>query len=440
MKTLQKRAILWVLMLAMLIPMINSAIGPAIAATTSGYIGNMDVSLTQNLIAPAEEATINMENGGGIRFATNINLEKYAALKQFCKERRIKGVSVGTLIAPLDYVKEAGEFSTMALGFLSYKTPYLDIKANTEDFYDGERNVAEGYDEQFVASIMNIKLENRTRDFAAIGYIQLTLLSGEFYTIYSYDNQDMSLVEKYATNIAEVATKALEKETWTEEERAKIEDLADTTPETVAVGNTAVTDFRYTRSQVYFTYVQGGTTFYNRITYNGANGWRLQTNTKSYNHFKDIGAGQSLAMYMNEGFHDVETPLNIVYTEDVPTSGIMIFAEGTDTSANLSCNNFNLWFDNAEHEGLYNVNGMSINTSGEVVMTGKMNATDAVYGGGESFGDANRRGDLVFAVNVEIPKNLSKEQKEKMRDFADCCKDNNYSKKQSFFKRIFDKK
>ena len=52
----------------------------------------------------------------------------------------------------------------------------------------------------------------------------------------------------------------------------------------------------------------------------------------------------------------------------------------------------------------------------------------------------NRRGDLIFAVNVEIPKNLSKEQKEKMRDFADCCKDNNYSKKQSFFKRIFDKK
>ena len=52
----------------------------------------------------------------------------------------------------------------------------------------------------------------------------------------------------------------------------------------------------------------------------------------------------------------------------------------------------------------------------------------------------NRRGDLIFAVNVEIPKNLNKEQKEKMRDFADCCKDNNYSKKQSFFKRIFDKK
>ncbi|MBE6667438.1 MAG: molecular chaperone DnaJ [Ruminococcaceae bacterium] len=54
--------------------------------------------------------------------------------------------------------------------------------------------------------------------------------------------------------------------------------------------------------------------------------------------------------------------------------------------------------------------------------------------------NSNRRGDLIFAVNVEIPKNLNKDQKEKMRKFADCCKDGNYAKKQSFFKRVFDKK
>ncbi|MBO5931059.1 MAG: hypothetical protein J6Q70_02355, partial [Clostridia bacterium] len=156
MKKLQKRALVWLLTLAMLVPMLTTAIGPAFAATTSGYIGNMDMSLTKNLIAPAEDAMINLENGGGIRFATNINLEKYAALKKFCKDRRIRDVSVGTLIAPLDYILEVGEFSTMALGFLDYKTPYLDIKANSEEFYDGEKVVAEGFDEQFVASIVNI--------------------------------------------------------------------------------------------------------------------------------------------------------------------------------------------------------------------------------------------------------------------------------------------
>ena len=54
--------------------------------------------------------------------------------------------------------------------------------------------------------------------------------------------------------------------------------------------------------------------------------------------------------------------------------------------------------------------------------------------------NANRRGDLVFTVAVEIPKGLSEKQKEHMRAFADSCKENNYSKKHSFFKKIFDKK
>ena len=395
MKKRFQRALLWLVTIALFIPMLSTAVCPILAATTSGYIGNMDPELTKDLIAPGEEATLNIENSGGIRFATNINLEKYAALKAFCKQRRIKGVSVGTLIAPLDYVKEAGEFSTMALSFLDHKTPYLDIKANSEDFYDGEKTLLEGYDEQFVASIMNIKLDNRDRDFAAIGYIQLTLLSGEYFTIYSYDNTNMALVEKYSANMAEVAERELLKDTWTEDERAMIEDLANTNLQTVGVGNSAVTDFRYTRSQAYFTYVNGkGQTFYNRITYNGANGWRLQTNTKSYNHFKDIGAGQSLAMYLDEGFHDIEVPLTVVASEDVPTSSITIHAQGCDSSVSISCNTFSMQFSN-ENASLYNVNGMSISDKGEVVLTGRMNATDAVYGGGESFGDSNRRGHTV---------------------------------------------
>ncbi len=54
--------------------------------------------------------------------------------------------------------------------------------------------------------------------------------------------------------------------------------------------------------------------------------------------------------------------------------------------------------------------------------------------------NSSKRGDLIFTVNVEIPKGLSKEQKERMIAFAESCKESNYTKKQSFFKRIFDKK
>ena len=51
-----------------------------------------------------------------------------------------------------------------------------------------------------------------------------------------------------------------------------------------------------------------------------------------------------------------------------------------------------------------------------------------------------RRGDLIFTVNVEIPRGLSEKQKEHVRAFADSCGEVNYAKKTSFFKRIFDKK
>ena len=106
-----KKALLWLLMLAMLIPALSAAVGPVIAATTSGSIGNMPADLTKNLIAPSEHSTINMENGGGIRFATNINLEKYAALKQFCKERRIRGYTKSDLEAFRDDVNNGNTYA-----------------------------------------------------------------------------------------------------------------------------------------------------------------------------------------------------------------------------------------------------------------------------------------------------------------------------------------
>jgi len=47
------------------------------------------------------------------------------------------------------------------------------------------------------------------------------------------------------------------------------------------------------------------------------------------------------------------------------------------------------------------------------------------------------RGNLNFKVNVEIPKNLSTAQKELLRNFATSCGKTNFSKKQSFLKRVF---
>jgi molecular chaperone DnaJ len=51
----------------------------------------------------------------------------------------------------------------------------------------------------------------------------------------------------------------------------------------------------------------------------------------------------------------------------------------------------------------------------------------------------NRRGDLIFRVNVEIPRGLNEKQKEAMRAFAESCGEGNYAKHKQFFKKIFGK-
>lgn len=47
----------------------------------------------------------------------------------------------------------------------------------------------------------------------------------------------------------------------------------------------------------------------------------------------------------------------------------------------------------------------------------------------------NRRGDMVFTVNIEIPRNLNEKQKEYIRTFADSCGESNYTKRGGIFKR-----
>ncbi len=53
--------------------------------------------------------------------------------------------------------------------------------------------------------------------------------------------------------------------------------------------------------------------------------------------------------------------------------------------------------------------------------------------------NSTRKGDLIFRVNVEIPKNLNEKQKDSMRAFAESCGDNHYAKKTGFFRKIFNK-
>mgnify|MGYP002542189121 FL=1 len=51
--------------------------------------------------------------------------------------------------------------------------------------------------------------------------------------------------------------------------------------------------------------------------------------------------------------------------------------------------------------------------------------------------NSSRRGDLIITVVIEVPKNLSSAQKEKLREFAELSGETNYTKKTRFFKKFF---
>ena len=50
----------------------------------------------------------------------------------------------------------------------------------------------------------------------------------------------------------------------------------------------------------------------------------------------------------------------------------------------------------------------------------------------------SRKGDLHFTVTIEVPKNLTSQQKKLLSEFAESCGESNYAKRRKFF-RLFDK-
>ena len=62
-------------------------------------------------------------------------------------------------------------------------------------------------------------------------------------------------------------------------------------------------------------------------------------------------------------------------------------------------------------------------------------------GKGIKYINSQRKGDLIFNVVLETPKNLSDKQRQLLREFADSCVTSNHQRVSSFLKRIFkDKK
>jgi len=62
-----------------------------------------------------------------------------------------------------------------------------------------------------------------------------------------------------------------------------------------------------------------------------------------------------------------------------------------------------------------------------------------IKGSGIQYINSKNKGDLIFRVVIEVPKNLSGTQKDILKQFAESCGNSNYSKRQTFFSKIFGK-
>ena len=356
-----------------------------------------DATAYRAILSPIKGASVRLSHAAGIRFGTQLDLDMMNDLLAMKAEGLISDVSIGTVIAPRSYVEAAGIF-TMAgldesLGFQGSK--YLDVKGTVGHYYGRPEGVVldEGYDTCFVGSISNVKLGNRTNDFSAVGYVKITLTSGENVYLYSYD-YDASTIGDYSRSVKNIAIAALADGAvnWSEDERIILSSFSNGAT-ALSLGSTSVIkNVQYTATEFYFRNAAG---VYCRLTFEGANGWRFQANGSSYNGFDEMGAGQALAGYLGESTESKAELLEI--TKD--SSRVIVRSPSTDTYVTLNYkSSFNMQFYSGANALISNVSSISLVDSSThvsekaVVLSGGLTSNEAVYGGGERFDTVNKRG------------------------------------------------
>lgn len=346
-----------------------------------------DSTTYADMLAPVPGASIRLTDVAGLRFATQLDRDLLDDLLQLKADGLLKNVELGTLIAPKVYVTEAGAFTLDALKALDQQPAYMTVAASTTEFFGFPNGITpdEGMDTCFVGSIVNIRLSNRSRDFSAVGYVKVTAWSGETKYLYSYD-YDAATISDYSRNVAGVARAALAdtSKQWTDAEKEILSGLANGA-QNMDLNSTVITGVQTTANELYFRNAAG---VYCRLTYDGNNGWRLQANASGYDYFDDTGAAQALAIYLGETPDNLAQKLTVTKTNGV----LKITAADSTSYATLSYEgSFALKCFTADGTEMIHVT--SIAADGEkVVLKGGLQASEAIYGGGERFDTVNKRG------------------------------------------------
>ncbi len=156
-----------------------------------------DPSAYEGLISTEQSTSMRLSAPGGLRFATKI-LDKQAFDELFALVGNgLKSVKFGTLIVPEDYLTDGVVLTKESLTAAGKN--YLDVEATYDKYYEYDKDAATTH---FVGSIVNILQKNVARNFAATGYLEVTLASGMVYNYYS----DVT----YAASVKGTANKVLE--------------------------------------------------------------------------------------------------------------------------------------------------------------------------------------------------------------------------------------
>ena len=146
------------------------------------------VNYLEGAITQVDRASVRLGGTPGLRFASLVDVDRVELLKSVFGAENVK---MGTLIAPEDYVEGFITDSVVgkvtradldAVGAALNKVTYLDVAFGGEYYSDDVDSNGQGA--LMVGSILDIMENNVDREFAGIGYIEVTV-NGTVYGVYT---------------------------------------------------------------------------------------------------------------------------------------------------------------------------------------------------------------------------------------------------------------
>ena len=154
------------------------------------------------LLTTETKSSVRLATAAGLRFATRVDTSVLDRLYTYLDKGDLEDVTLGTLIAPADYVN--GELTVSAMEQAGKR--YLCVDSTRDKYFEFDLDADTVH---FVGSIVNLYENNIDRDFSARGYARVTLKSGQELLLYSsvaHSADVKDIATRVAADTAYVAT------------------------------------------------------------------------------------------------------------------------------------------------------------------------------------------------------------------------------------------